>query len=137
MNTTNTRKIWLLLVAAAALAALALLPGAASAQSPLVFGIQPSQSSANTPSGSSYFTYTLAPGAGLDDMVVISNNGAEQVILNLYAADGITSINGSTAFAAAGDIRTNTNTWLNATALPSVSPCPAPPNNAWSWAGSV
>jgi len=115
MNTASTRKIWLLLVAAAALAALALLPGAASAQSPLVFGIQPSQSSANTPSGSSYFTYTLAPGAGLDDMVVISNNGAEQVILNLYAADGITSINGSTAFAAAGDIRTNTNTWLSAT----------------------
>ena len=115
MNTAITLKIRLLLVAAAALVALALLPGAASAQSPLVFGIQPSKSSANTPSGSSYFTYTLAPGAGLDDMVVISNNGAEQVILKLYAADGITSINGSTAFAQAGDVRTNTNTWLSAT----------------------
>lgn len=115
MNTAITRKIRLLLVAAAALVALALLTGAASAQSPLVFGIQPSQSSANTPSGSSYFTYKLAPGAGLDDMVVISNNGAEQVILKLYAADGITSINGSTAFAGVGDVRSNTNTWLNAT----------------------
>ncbi len=115
MSTANTRKIRLLLVAAAALVALALLPGAASAQGPLVFGIQPSQSSANTPSGSSYFSYTLAPGAGLDDMVVISNNGAEQVILKLYAADGITSINGSTAFAGVGDVRSNTNTWLNAT----------------------
>lgn len=115
MSTAITRRIWIPLVAAAALMALALLPGAASAQSPLVFGIQPSQGSANTPSGSSYFTYTLAPGAGLDDMVVISNNGAEQVILKLYAADGITSINGSTAFAEAGDIRSNTRTWLHAT----------------------
>lgn len=115
MSTVITRRTWIPLVAAAALVALALLPGAASAQSPLVFGIRPSQGSANTPSGSSYFTYTLAPGASLDDMVVISNNGAEQVILKLYAADAITSINGSTAFADAGDIRSNTNTWLSAT----------------------
>ncbi len=53
MSTAITRKIWIPLVAAAALVALALLPGAASAQSPLVFGIQPSQGSANTPAGTS------------------------------------------------------------------------------------
>ena len=89
--------------------------GSVSAQSPLVFGIQPTQGTANTPNGSSYFSYTLAPGASIEDSLVISNGGAGQVILKLYAADGITSINGSTAFAGEGDVRSNTRSWLSAT----------------------
>ncbi len=96
--------------------------GPASAQSPLVFGIQPSQASANTASGSSYFDYTLRPGTGVDDSLVISNGGSSQLILKLYASDGITSINGSTAFADQGDVHSNTLAWLSA----SVSDIPVP-----------
>ena len=108
--------------AAAMLAVIAVLAmstafaaGRASAQSPMVFGIQPSQGTANTPDGSSYFTYTLAPGESVDDSLEIHNGGSGQVILKLYAADGITSINGSTAFAGQGDVRSNTRSWLSAT----------------------
>lgn len=109
------RGIQALILITVTLAAPWLMSAPASAQSPLVFGIKPSGASARTPAGSSYFTYTLAPGAGVEDMLTISNSGAEQVILKLYAADGITSINGSTAFAGAEDIRSNTRSWLNAT----------------------
>jgi hypothetical protein len=89
--------------------------GSAAAQSALVFGIQPSQGTANTPAGSSYFSYTLGPGSSVDDSLVISNAGSSEVILKLYAADGITSINGSTAFAGREDVRSNARSWLNAT----------------------
>jgi len=117
------RGIRVLIMIAVTLAAFWLMSAPASAQSPLVFGIKPSGASARTPAGASFFTYTLAPGARVDDTLTISNSGGELVILKLYAADGITSINGSTAFAAVEDIRSNTQSWLSTT----VSDIPVPP----------
>jgi len=86
----------------------------ASAQGPLVFGIQPARSRAVTAGGASYFEYTLAPGDSIDDSLVVSNGSGDELILKLYAADGITSINGSTAFAGPDDVRSNTRSWLRA-----------------------
>jgi hypothetical protein len=102
-------------VALAMLAVTYALPSSpASAQGPLVFGIQPSQTSAGSASGKSYFDYTLTAGGNVDDALVISNGGSSELILNLYASDGITSINGSTAFAAQDDVRSDTRSWLSA-----------------------
>ncbi len=87
---------------------------AAHGQSPLVFSIQPAQGSVGTAARGSYFTYTLGPGSGTDDQVVVTNSGSEPAELTLYASDGITSINGSTAFAANGETRSNVRSWLTA-----------------------
>lgn len=122
MSTKIRPRIGIPALAAVVFTALALLPGAASAQSPLVFGIQPAGGSTTANRGS-YFTYELTPGAAVDDILVVSNDGAEQVILKLFAADGITSINGSTSFADPGDIRSNTLSWLSTT----LTAVPVPP----------
>lgn len=100
--------LWLLGVVLAIAAA-----DKAFAQSPLAFGIQPAQEPRNGAENRPYFEFTLEPGARADDWVTVTNNGADAITLELYAADGITSINGSTAFAAAGEIRHNTLAWLH------------------------
>ena len=108
------RTIWMI-AALFVLAAAAGIPARdAAAQSPLAFGIQPTQEPRNGAETRPYFIFALDAGAQANDWVSVTNNGADPVTLNLYPADGITSINGSTAFAAAGEIRHNTGSWLHA-----------------------
>jgi len=97
------------LLLAAAVLALREVP--AQAQSPLVFGIQPTQQSASA-AQRAYFTYTIEPGSETVDSLAVTNNGSEPITLKLYAADGITSINGSTAFTGEGEVRSDVRSWL-------------------------
>jgi hypothetical protein len=110
------RLIGVLLTAIAAAACMAIAAGTGSAQSPLVFSIEPQWDPAITAERRPYFTYELEPGRDISDYVVISNHGQAAVTLSLYAADGITSINGSTAFAGKDEVRSNVRLWLTAAA---------------------
>ena len=93
----------------AALLALAGFPGTAGAEGPVEIGIQP----AHQPSGQgAYFSYEMEAGETATDQAVIINSGQDALTLRLYAADGITAINGSTAFAAADEQRTGDRSWL-------------------------
>lgn len=116
MNAEIRKRLMGILPPLLALAALTMLVTdvrTAQGQSPLVFSIQPATGSVGTAGRGSYFTYSLAPGASTDDQVVVTNNGSVPVDLTLYASDGITSINGSTAFAANGEMRSNVRSWLS------------------------
>ena len=81
------------------------------------FGIRPTRASEHRPQTFSYFSYELAPGAVLTDEALVMNSGDVPVTLKLYAADGITAINGGTAFAQQGQESTGAsrgvNRWLS------------------------
>lgn len=95
----------------AALLALAGFSATAGAEGPVQIGIQP----AHQPSGQgAYFSYEMEAGETTTDQAVIINSGQDALTLRLYAADGITAINGSTAFAAADEQRTGVRSWLSA-----------------------
>ena len=94
----------------AALLALAGFSATAGGDGPVRIGIQP----AHQPSGQgAYFSYEMKAGSTTTDQAVIINSGQEALALRLYAADGITAINGSTAFAAADEQRTGVHSWLS------------------------
>ena len=76
--------------------------GIAQADGDVSFGIRPTQASPDRPETFSYFSYSLKPGAVLSDEALVVNSGEVPVTLKLYAADGITAINGGTAFAQQG-----------------------------------
>lgn len=108
-------KTFATLAMAAALAALSLwlsLDGA-RAEGPFVFGIQPSSGSSVSTASRPYFTFQLEPGGHAQDSLTIVNNGDSPITLKLYAADGVTAINGSTAFASSGETRSSVHTWLS------------------------
>ena len=94
----------------AALLALAAFSTIAGAEGPVEIGIQP----AHQPSGQgAYFSYEMEAGETTTDHAVIINSGTDALALRLYAADGITAINGSTAFATADEQRTGPSSWLS------------------------
>lgn len=107
-----------LLVSLAALG-LALLAGSGTAQADddVRFGIRPTQASEDRPQTFSYFSHELSPGAVLTDEALVMNSGDAPVTLKLYAADGITAINASIAFAKQDQESTGasrgTNRWLS------------------------
>ena len=111
-----------------ALATLAGPSAPARAEGPLLFSIQPAAASVNRSERGAYFSFTLPPDSGADEVVVVSNTGNEPITVKLYPSDGITSINGSTAFAAADEVRSNVRTWLTA----STSQLEVPPGQAVS-----
>lgn len=84
--------------------ALALVTGSANAQTDgkVSFGIRPTKANADRPETFSYFSYELAPGVVLNDAALVMNSGDVPITLTLYAADGITAVNGGTAFAKQG-----------------------------------
>ena len=95
---------------AAAMLVFAVLTAPAGAEGPVQIGIQP----AHQPAGQgAYFSYELEAGATITDEAVVINSGEDAVTLKLYAADGITAINGSTAFAAADEELTGVRSWLS------------------------
>jgi hypothetical protein len=109
----RTRLIPVLLAVLAAATVSIIAPGTGNAQGPLLFSIQPAQDPGISAERRPYFTYELEPGRDTTDSVVISNNGQAAVTLSLYAADGITSINGSTSFAGPGEVRSDVRSWLS------------------------
>ena len=101
------------LVSTAALLALAVFVNVAHGQGLANFGIRPANVSDGDPTGGAYFTYSLEPGARVDDEAVVVNDGEEPIALKLYAADGVTAIGGGTAFAAADEERNGVRSWLS------------------------
>jgi hypothetical protein len=77
-------------------------PGIAQADGDVSFGIRPTKAFEDSPQTFSYFFHELAPGAVLSDEALVMNSGDVPVTLKLYAADGITAINGGTAFGKQG-----------------------------------
>lgn len=96
---------------------LALLAGSGIAQAQaggdVSFGIRPTKAFEDRPETFSYFSYSLEPGAVLSDAALVMNSGEVPVTLKLYAADGITAVNGGTAFAREGQEPTGVNRWLS------------------------
>ena len=94
---------------------LALLAGSgiAHADHDLSFGIRPTKASEGGAGTSSYFSYSLDPGAVLSSEALVLNSGDVPVTLRLYAADGITAVNGGTAFALEGQEPTGVSHWLS------------------------
>jgi len=101
-----------LLFVAAGFATMA-LPREAHGQSMGSFGIRPTTTAVDDPSGGAYFTYDLAPGSTRSDEALVMNNGTGPITLKLYAADGVTAINGGTAFAGAEEDRNGVRSWLS------------------------
>ena len=96
---------------------LALLAGSGIAQAQaggnISFGIRPTKAFEDRPETFSYFSYSLEPGAVLSDAALVMNSGDVPVTLKLYAADGITAVNGGTAFAREGQEPSGVNRWLS------------------------
>jgi len=93
--------------------AVSALPTDVHGQSFGSFGIRPTHTSEDDPSGGAYFTYNLQAGSVMSDEALVVNNNAGPVSLKLYAADGATAINGGTAFAASEEERNGVRSWLS------------------------
>lgn len=94
--------------------------GAVNAQSGVEgssFGIRPTKAYEDRAETFVYFSYELAPGVEVSDEALVMNNGSVPVTLKLYAADGITAQNGSTAFTEQGKTSTGgsqgVSNWIN------------------------
>ena len=87
--------------------------GLAHADEKMSFGIRPTRAFEDRPETFSYFSYELARGAVVTDEALVMNGGGVPVTLKLYAADGITAVNGGTAFAREGQEPTGVNRWLS------------------------
>ncbi len=114
---------WATLLGFLVVLALSSAPPNANAQGPVSFGIRPVRSAPDTAPDRSYFTVTLEPGAQANDVAVVVNGSNDRVNLILYAAEGITAINGSVAFAGADGGGSGTRDWLS-TSVSEVSLAP-------------
>ncbi len=96
---------------------LAFLAGSGIAQAQaggdVSFGIRPTRAFEDRRESFSYFSHELAPGAVLSDAALVTNSGEVAVTLKLYAADGITAVNGGTAFEREGQEPTGVTLWLS------------------------
>lgn len=81
------------------------------AQGVLSFSIAPAQ--VDGAPARSYFTYTLEPGETIADQAFVVNDSDAALDLKLFVADGVTAINGSTAFANEGEVRNGVRDWLS------------------------
>jgi len=77
------------------------------------FGIRPTKAYEDRPRTFSYFVHELMPGSVTSDEVLVMNSGDVPVTLKLFAADGITAINGGTAFAQQGQEINGVARWLS------------------------
>lgn len=59
------------------------------------------------------FSYTLNPGAHLDDGIVVANRGTETVELDVYAADGYTTSTGALDLRLVGDSPVGVGKWIS------------------------
>ncbi|WP_136588213.1 WxL protein peptidoglycan domain-containing protein [Microbacterium hydrothermale] len=58
------------------------------------------------------YSYTLNPGAHLDDGIVVANRGSETVELDVYAADGYTTTTGALDLRIAGEQSVGVGAWV-------------------------
>lgn len=100
---------------ALAVVSLALLAeaGIALADGNVSFGIRPTRAYEDRPQTFSYFSYELVPGSVMSDEALVMNSGDVPVTLKLFAADGITAVNGGTAFARQGQETNGVSQWLS------------------------
>ena len=96
-----------------AMALLTVAPPAWSQEVPALpaFGIRPAR--APTTEGAAFFSYTLSPGDSIRDEALIVNMGQSPMALKLYAADGVTAINGGASFTESGQQRRGVFKWLS------------------------
>jgi len=108
---------------------LALLSGSANAQTygGISFGIRPTKAFEDRPETLSYFFHELMSGAFLTDEALVMNDGDVPLILNLYAADGITAQNGGTAFTKKGQESTGASRGVSRWLSLSVTEIPLEP----------
>ena len=88
-------------------------PGIAQADHDLRFGIRPTKAFEDRPETFSYFSYEISPGDVLSDEALVINSGDVAAVIELYAADGITAVNGGTAFAKQDQEPTGVKHWLS------------------------
>ncbi len=87
--------------------------GTVRAAGNVAFGLRPAQPSADDPRTYAYFVHTPSPGETYVDEVVVINSGDEPITLEIFAADGITAINGGTAFADRDQDITGVGRWIS------------------------
>lgn len=103
-------------IAAFALAAAVIAGGAVSA-SPALAATDDVTWTVRTASNSlgaerTNYSYTLNPGAHLDDALVVANRGPESLELDVYAADGYTTSTGALDLRVAGDQPVGVGAWV-------------------------
>ncbi|MDQ1124076.1 WxL protein peptidoglycan domain-containing protein [Microbacterium trichothecenolyticum] len=103
-------------VAAVTLAA-ALIAGGAVSASPALAATDDVTWTVRTASNSlgaerTNYSYTLNPGAHLDDALVIANRGTENLELDVYASDGYTTSTGALDLRVAGEQSVGVGAWV-------------------------
>lgn len=97
-------------IVSGAIIAITVALGLSAAADSARFSIAPVRSTA----GGAFFSYDLGPGSSVTDAAIVRNDAATPITLRFYQADAITATNGGTAFAAFGQFRDHTHTWLSA-----------------------
>lgn len=98
----NINKGYLVSLIVILLLLLFVLPVVAQSSGELSFGIRPTKALEDQEETFSYFSYRVSPATIINDEALVLNAGNEPVTLKIYAADGVTSQNGGTGFAAFG-----------------------------------
>lgn len=114
MITARTAVIVLACLALLVACSLALFGWArvAQAEGDASFGIRPSEANPDSPETFSFFVHEMTAGETLEDAAIVQNNGDVTATARLYLADGVTSINGGTAFTHEGFQTHGTANWL-------------------------
>jgi hypothetical protein len=100
----------LLLTALVGLLVVALPATAAPSGPPATFGIGPA--SETRVDGRAYLQFLTSPGARATDHVAIQNFANEPVQITVYAADAVTTRDGSLSFAPRTDVPKDTGAWI-------------------------
>lgn len=76
------------------------------------FGLRPVRFDPKRPETSSYFVYDLAPGATIEDEVLVQNSGDGAGTVRLYAVDGTTGQTGGAVYLSGDDPRKDVGGWV-------------------------
>ena len=76
------------------------------------FNIRPTEADPDKPETFSFFSHEMTPGETLEDAAMVQNGGEVTATARIYAADGITAINGGTTFTHEGVQTHGTVEWL-------------------------
>lgn len=105
------QRIALTLLASSAL--VFVMSGVASAISLGGIGGRPAHSDKNNPRSDSIFIYELAGGQSKDDQLFVQNASDEQVDIELYVVDGVTTQTGDLTCRQEVEPRTDISSWMN------------------------
>lgn len=76
------------------------------------FGLRPVRFDPSRPETNSYFVYDLAPGATIEDEVLVQNSGDATGTVRLYAVDGVTGQTGGAVYLSDADPRKDVGGWV-------------------------